>query len=103
MATRGGQPIDLIWILFNVAGAAIANFTSEANGKSQEDERTANCVASVNQKKLNGPPKALIKVVANSAWTQTLPVGLQNQIERVFTEADHNEAVAIVTASDWVA
>jgi hypothetical protein len=102
MATRNGQPIDLIWVLFNVAGQAIANFTNEANEITQADPRTENCQASVNVKKPNGPQQALVKVVADSGWIETLPVGLQNQIDRVFTEDDHDEAVAIVTSAEWL-
>lgn len=101
MATRNGQPIDLIWILFNVAGQAVENFTDEVNGKSQQDARTANCVASVNIKSVPGQPMALVKVPADSAWVDTLPQGLQNQIEQVFTESNHAEALALVMSPDW--
>lgn len=85
MATRNGQPIDLIWIQFGVAGAAVSQFMDAAQAEFDSDPRTENCVASVTQRQVGGQPKALVKVNAQSNWTSTLPQGLQNQIERVFT------------------
>jgi hypothetical protein len=89
----------MIWVLFTPAGQN--NFKTAAKARHNVDHRTAHCEASVNVSTVS-PQRALVKVNADVSWVSTLSVGMQNQIERVFTKFDHADAVALVRSDEWL-
>ncbi len=95
MTKRDNQPIDIIWIHVSLAHARYADALSAATILHESQSRLK---VSVNVK-ADGT-EALIKVVgAKATWLTDKP--FKAAVLRVFTEADHDEAVAMVRDPIW--
>ena len=96
MAMRDGRPIDLIWVLVDWTHPGTADLLVAAEVAHRE--RLPHARLSVNR---FNKIQALVKIATTEdAFRARLPAQLQDAIIRVYTEADHNEAVALVRMKD---
>ena len=93
MATRDRVALPVSWVHINLTHARIAQLLAAA-----ETHKLASGVLSINRNLAN--TQALVKVLV-SDFTARLPGNVRAAVLRVFTEADHHEAVALVRASEW--
>lgn len=97
MARRKGLPIDLVWIHLNLSHARSGDVL--ANAQTRINQRVPEASLSVTPNVAN--TQALVKVTATVSEIQALPNPVRNAIIRIFTEADHHEAVAMVHTPEW--
>ncbi len=95
MATRSGQNIDLIWVHVNALHSKIAQLMDAAR---LQHEGQGDFTLSVNMK-ADGS-EALVKVAGVlTDWIAGKPWA--GPVLRVFTETDHDQAVALATDPAW--
>jgi len=95
MAKRNNVPIDIIWVHVNTLHVDYAKALTAAT---LLHESMGDIKISVNLNK--DGTEAVIKVAgALLNWVTGKP--FSGAVIRVFTEADHDEAVALVTAANW--
>lgn len=106
MATRDGQPLNLVWVLVNLRASQIDAFF--ATVAVLHGNRLPTAILSVNRSVgwNSTPPtglrQALVKIATMEADLLTaLTPGAANAVIRVFTEADHSEARALVSSVEW--
>ena len=95
MMKRNGLPIEIIWLHMD---AMHGSYAPAVNASRAQHEDRGSFMLSVNLK--DDGTEALVKVVGvttpwvtGKAWS--------GAILRVFTEADHDEAVTMVNAAAW--
>lgn len=92
MALRSGQRIDLAWALLDVKALA---YDSRVSSLRTKHETARPMKLSINQSPDGS--RALVKVAgADSSWVDTF----RPDAVRVFTEADHGDAVKLVQGWD---
>lgn len=97
MFRRKGRPIDLVWVHLNLSNLRANDFLADAQAK--VNERIPEAQLSVARNLAN--TEALVKVTATLAEIQALPNPVRNAIIRIYTESDHDEAVALVHGPTW--
>ena len=98
MATRDRQSMDLIWCLVDLTSSRMNQALTAAEDLTRE--RLPAVDQSVNRN--ISLTQALVKVAGTGdALLAALPPPARAAILRVFTEADHDEARALVTAVEW--
>jgi hypothetical protein len=96
MAQRDKLPVDLIWVLVNLGHAQVNALLAVAGAL----HRRHGAELSVNQNVAG--TQALIKIGADeNGFRNALSGAAKNAIVRVYTEADHAEALTLVTAPGW--
>jgi len=97
MATRNGILIDIIWVLVDLAHPQINGLINSAG---QLHRGQISTELSVNRNIAD--TQALIKIASTAIqFNAALAVNARGAIVRIFTEADHNEARAMVAATEW--
>lgn len=98
MAQRDDIPLDLIWVLVDMTHARAADVLAAAQNKVAQVIPGA--TLSVNQN-IAGT-QALVKVTDTVLnFRGNLPAPVRAAIIRTFIEADHAEALAMVTTLEW--
>ena len=107
MATRDGEALDLVWVHVALTHNQIDAFFATVDALHRN--RLATAILSVNRSVgWNAAPptglrQALVKVATNAtAMLAALLPAARNVIIRTYTEADHHEALALVTTVEWV-
>lgn len=99
MATRDGAPIDLVWLETDLTEVRSVELSSALGVRHKA--RVPNAELSVNAN-ADGT-RGLIKVAASEGdLTSRISATVRAGVVRVFTEADHDEAVALVTSPAWL-
>lgn len=99
MAQRDQQQLDVIWVHADLRNSSRANELLAA-AEAGNLERLPAAVLSVNRR-VDGQ-EALIKVLLTAATFQGRLSGpVRQAILRVYTEIDHAEALALVSALGW--
>jgi hypothetical protein len=98
VAARAGIPLDLIWVHINLTHQRIAQLLAQA--EIEIGERIPGATLSVNRNISN--TQALVKITATGAeFNGALPGNVRTAIIRIYTEADHAEALTMTTTEAW--
>lgn len=98
MATRESIPLDLIWVHIRLTHQRVADLLAAAEARIAA--RIPGATLSVNRNLTN--TEALVKITATGAeFSGQLPGNVRSAIIRIYTEADHAEALAMVTDVAW--
>ena len=98
MAARNNRPINVIWVLTDLAHASVNALLAVAGTRHQA--RLPDAVLSITRNLAN--TQALVKIANTEAgFRAALTVAAQGAIIRVFTEADHAEAHAMLRGAAW--
>jgi hypothetical protein len=97
MAKRDDIQLDLIWVHVDMTHRRAEDFLAAA--EAQIEQVIPGAELSVNRN-IAGT-EALVKVTGTTDFVTSLPGLVQNAVIRTFTEADHAEALAMVTTVEW--
>ena len=97
MARRGGVILDLSWVHADATHNRFNQFITYCQQQVAADVPGADLSINMNVDQ----SEALVKVTALPTEINSLPGVVRNAIIRVYTEADHHEALAMVTAEAW--
>jgi hypothetical protein len=97
MAKRSTLQLSLIWILVDMTHPRADVVL--ANAQAFVEQRLPGTEMSINYNL--DRTQALIKVTTEPGFTLTLPGAVRNAILREYTEADHDEALALVRSPLW--
>lgn len=98
MAQRDKLPVELIWVLVDLGSPQVNALINVAANRHKN--RVEDAELSVNRS-LDGT-QALVKIAeGETGFRNALSAAARNAIVRVYTEADHAEALALVRAPGW--
>ena len=98
MAQRDKLPIELIWVLVDLGAAQVNALIAVAGARHRNS--VAGAELSVNRNVAG--TQALVKIASTeNGFRNALSGAAQNAIVRVFTEAEHEIALALVRDPAW--